>query len=406
MTAKEDPKTSHAKWFYHDRFGMFIHWGIYSVIKRGEKVMETERIPADEYARYADLFNPTRFDADAWAETARNTGMKYMVLTTRHHDGFCLFDSAVSDFTSVRTRARRDFVAEYAEAARRAGLKVGFYYSLLDWRWPEYFKGPKKDPQGWERFRAYVHAQVRELCTQYGKIDLLWYDGVWPYDARAWKSAELNQMVRDLQPGILINNRAGLDEDYDTPEKSIVPSPPGRLWECCMPMPDTWSDLPGDHNWKSTLQLLRNLLSCASRGGNLLLNVGPRGDGTFPERAVECLREIGEWMSANGESVYGTEPCLFCGIGSGRLVSYTTVKDNLVYLHVFYWPHDGVVCVTEFENKVKRAYFLRTGEAVNVVEKPDRILLDDLPPQPADPYDSVIVLELDGKPEERVFSRY
>ncbi|RLE81721.1 MAG: alpha-L-fucosidase, partial [Thermoprotei archaeon] len=176
------------KWFRDARFGIFIHWGLYSILGRAEWVMFLERIPVNEYARLADKFKPDKFDADEWAEIAKRAGARYMVFTTRHHDGFSLFDSKVSDFTSVKTAAKRDFVEEYAEACRRAGLKVGFYYSLLDWRWDAYWKGPKEDPEGWKKFLNYVHSQVEELCTQYGKIDVLWYDGNWPYTAEDWRS--------------------------------------------------------------------------------------------------------------------------------------------------------------------------------------------------------------------------
>ncbi len=246
--------TSRTKWFSEARFGMFIHWGIYSIPARGEWVMNVEQIPAGEYALFSDEFNPDRFNADEWVNLAKKAGMKYIVLTTRHHDGYSLFDSKVSDFTSVKRKAKRDFVAEYVKACRRAGMKIGFYYSLLDWRWPAYFNGPLKDPEGWAKLVEYVHTQVKELCTQYSKIDILWYDGEWIPEikhnrtltkqeqsleiARYWRSEELNAMVRKLQPRIIINNRSGLPEDFDTPEQYIAPSDPGRLWESCMTMND------------------------------------------------------------------------------------------------------------------------------------------------------------------------
>ncbi|MCX8183670.1 MAG: alpha-L-fucosidase, partial [Crenarchaeota archaeon] len=219
-------------WWVEARFGMFIHWGLYAIPARGEWVMYCERIPKNEYARLAQKFNPKRFDADKWVELAKQAGARYMVLTTRHHDGFCLWDSSVSDFTSVKTAARRDFVAEYVEACRKAGMRIGFYYSLLDWRWPAYWDGPEKNPEGWKEFRNYVHAQVRELLTNYGKIDILWYDGGWPHSPDAWGSEQLNAMVRSLQPEIIINNRSGLPGDFDTPEQRIEVS--HRPWEACM----------------------------------------------------------------------------------------------------------------------------------------------------------------------------
>ncbi len=383
---------SDTSWFSEARFGMFIHWGLYAILARGEWVMYLERIPRDEYARLADKFKPKKFDADAWAALAKEAGMKYMVLTTRHHDGFSLFDSKVSDFTSVKTAAGRDLVAEYVEACRRAGLRVGFYYSLLDWRWPEYWRGPKGDPDGWERFLSYVHSQVEELCTQYGKIDVLWYDGSWPYSAEEWRSAELNKRVRELQPGILINNRSGLPEDFDTPEKVVTPSPPGRMWEACMTINDSWGYNAGDRNWKSVRQLIHILVGCASREGNLLLNVGPRADGTIQPEAVRRLREIGRWMRANGESIYGSRRCSFTST-----VGPFTAKGNKAYLHAFRWP-GREICVAGVGNTVVSAYFLATGEEIKFVQRGDRVFLRNLPRGAPDPYDTVIVLELDGEP--------
>ena len=392
--AENHPIEASAEWFKEARFGMFIHWGIYSIPARGEWVMYHERIPAEEYAPLAQRFKPEKFDADEWVALAKEAGMKYMVLTTRHHDGFCLFDSQVSDFTSVKTAAKRDLVAGYIDACRRAGMKIGFYYSLLDWRWPAYFAGPHDDPEGWAEFLAYVHAQVRELCTRYGKIDLLWYDGAWPYAAEAWQSAELNAMVRELQSGILINNRSRLPEDFDTPEQQIAPSEPSRLWECCMTMNDHWGYTVADHNWKSTKQLIHNLVRCASGAGNYLLNVGPKPDGTIPLASVECLKEIGAWMEVNGESIYGSERCPF----RGGAVGLATAKGSRVYLHVLYWPGEEI-SIGGIKNRVECAYLLATGEKVGVLQKSDRLFLRGLPEDAPDRYDTVIVMELEGKPE-------
>ena len=221
--------------------------------------MLKERIPKAEYAKLADRFRPGKFDAHEWVKIAREAGMRYMVLTTRHHDGFSLFDSQVSDFTSVKTAAKRDFIGEYVEACRNAGMPVGFYYSLLDWRWPAYWDGPKKDPEGWKEVRDYVHSQVRELMTNYGKIDILWYDGSWPHSAEDWEAQKLNEMVRSLQPGIIINNRSGIPGDLETPEQRIQGHE--RPWETCMTMDDLWWGYhPGDANVKSPTQLVRTLV--------------------------------------------------------------------------------------------------------------------------------------------------
>jgi alpha-L-fucosidase len=384
-------------WFKEARFGMFIHWGLYSILGRGEWVMYLEHIPVEEYSKLSEKFKPTKFNPDEWVSYAKEAGMRYMVLTSRHHDGFSLFDSKVSDYTAAKTAAGRDLVAEFIKACHKAGMRVGLYYSLLDWRWPEYWKGPKKDPEGWSKFLDYVHTQVEEICSNYGRLDVLWYDGAWPYKAEDWRSAELNAKVRKLQPEILINNRSGLPEDFDTPEQHVSFSPPGRLWESCMTTTEYfWGYCKGDA-WRSTRRLIQTLVTCASGEGNLLLNVGPKADGTFPARAIRILREIGSWMKVNGESIYGSERCPF-----STSVGTFTAKGSKVYVHVFRWP-GREVCIAGVGNDVKDAYMLATGEYVKFSKKDGRVLLKGLPARAPDPYDTVIVLELDGKPQGLTF---
>jgi alpha-L-fucosidase len=381
-------------WFNAARFGMFIHWGVYAIPAQGEWVLYQERIPPEEYARLAQQFHPRKFDAGDWVALASRAGMKYMVLTTRHHDGFSLFDSKVSDFTSVKTAAKRDFVAEYVRACRRAGLKIGFYYSLLDWSRPAYFAGPQKDPRGWERFVEYVHAQVRELCTQYGRIDLLWYDGSWPHDAEAWQSRRLNAMVRRLQPHILINDRSGRPEDFDTPEQHVTASASGRAWESCMTIGEYsgWGYIRHNRNLRSVTQLIQHLVFAASGGGNYLLNVGPKPDGAVQREFVTRLERMGDWLKVNGESIYGTQRCPF-GAAS---IGVTTCRGNTAYVHVFRWPGE-TACVAGVGNRVKSARVLATGQTARVEQRGDRLFLD-LPKNPPDPHDSVIALELVGEP--------
>ncbi len=390
------------EWFKQARFGMFIHWGVYSILARGEWVRLVERIPSSQYESLAYKFNPKKYNPEEWVALAKEAGMKYMVLTTRHHDGFSLFDSEVSDFTAPKTGAGRDLVAEYVDACRKAGMKIGFYYSLLDWRYPAYFKGPRKDPEGWSEFLDYVHTQVKELCTNYGKIDILWYDGKWPWSAEDWKAKELNSMVRKLQPEIIINNRSGIPEDFDTPEQKIQPpTDPNRMWETCMTMNDNWGYSAGDHNWKTVRQLIQNLVRCASGGGNYLLNVGPKADGTIPDPSIRRLKKIGSWMKVNGESIYGSERCPF----RGGMVGLTTAKGNIVYLHVFHWPGREIT-IAYVKNRVLAAEILTNGQKINVVQEGDRVFLRGLPNRPPDPYDTVIELELDGKPEAYPFGTY
>ncbi len=399
------------EWFNEARFGMFIHWGLYAILGRGVWAMDEEKIPQEEYGKLADEFNPVRFDADEWVRVAEAAGMRYMVLTTRHHDGFCLFDSQVSDFTAVKTRTHRDFVAEYVGACRRRGMRIGFYYSLLDWRFPGYFNR-EEYPDSFEAMVGQAHEQVRELMTNYGKIDYLFYDGEWipgvEYHrtlteyaesaaiAELWHSQQLNAMVRELQPEIIINNRSGLGEDVDTPEQYVVISQPGRCWESNMTIGDKWGYVKYDPNLKSTTQLIQYLVFCASGGGNYLLNVGPQPDGAIQEEFVQRLTEMGQWMKINGESIYGSErmPKFFGRNSIGKV----TAKGKEVYFHIFRWAGEEAA-MTGVKNKVRGGAVLKTGQEVTVAQDRGRVVIKGLPEHPPDPHDSVIALELDSKPE-------
>lgn len=399
-------------WFHQARFGMFIHFGLYSVLSRGEWVMTAERIPKEEYAKLAQRFNPTDFSADAWVKLAQEAGIKYMTLTTRHHDGFCLFDSKVSDFTSVKTAAKRDFVAEYVTACRKAGMKVGLYYSLPDWRFPGYYEGREKNPASTAAMVKQAHSQVKELMSGYGQIDLLWYDlggpmsGVDVKDvAQYWRAKELNRTVRELQPEIIINNRSGLDEDFDTPEGQVTASKEGRAWEAAMSMGDAcgWGYVKHNPNFKSTTQLIQYLVTAAAGEGNFLLNIGPKPDGSVREEEVERLREIGRWMKVNGESIYGSQrvPTHWGGGGPHNcgMLGKATAKGDTVYLHVFRWPGE-TAAIPGVKNKVVSARVLATGEPAEIEQTADgHLFLKGLPLEPPDPDDTVILLELDGKPE-------
>ena len=391
------------KWFHQARFGMFIHWGLYAIPARGEWVMHQEQIPAEEYAPLAQQFNPDKFDANEWVALAKEAGMKYMVLTTRHHDGFCLFDSKVSDFTSVKTAAKRDFVKEYVEAARAGGMKVGFYYSWLDWRFPGYFDVVGK-PESAKAMVKQAQDQIKELMTNYGKIDILWYDGNWVTlpeggdNAEFWGARQVNAMARELQPHIIINNRCGIEEDLDTPEQHVTASKPGRGWESCMTMGDScgWGYIANNPNFKTVPQLIQHLVAAAAGEGNFLLNVGPKPDGTIREEEVTRLKAVGEWMKANGESIYGSERSPL----GGGIVGRTTAKGNTAYFHVFRWPTQGEVCVPNIKNEIKSATILQTGQKLEIVKASNnRTYFKGLPVQAPHPYDTVIKLELDGKPE-------
>jgi alpha-L-fucosidase len=409
MKAKEE----RIKWFNEARFGMFIHWGLYSILGRGEWVKYHEDIPMAEYRRLAGEFHPKSFRPKEWAALAREAGMRYMVLTAKHHDGFCLFDSRYTDFTSARTAAGRDFVAEYTEACRNEGLGVGIYFSVKDWSFPAYFNGPERDPEGWKRLVDHFHNQTLELMKNYGKIDLLFYDcsddanfrGGWgARTPEVWGSAGLNAQVRALQPGILINDRSGIPEDYGTPEQTILNAvdDPNRMYESCMTMNNSWGYNPRDSEWKSTKQLLGQLVSCAARGCNYLLNVGPDPDGVIPEESVERLREIGIWMKTNGEAVYGTErvlPDWWDYSAAGRV----TTRGNTAYLINGSWNPAGEAISVSLKNEVKSACLLVDGRRLDLRREGRRTVISGLPVHAPSPWMNVIKLELDGKPEAQFY---
>lgn len=405
------------KWFHKARFGMFIHFGLYAVPARGEWLMFQERIPTSEYAKFAREFTMHKFDADAWAKLAVEAGMKYVVLTSRHHDGFCLYDSKVSDFSSVKTAAKRDIVAEYVKACRKAGLKVGLYYSLVDWRFPGAFE-PIKYKDSLSAMIQQAHDQVRELMTNYGRIDILWYDGgglVWHPTiksiAKLWRAKKLNAMARKLQPNILINDRSELKEDYDTPEQKIVSSAVGRAWETCMTMGDIcgWGYIRNNPNYKTTHNLLQNLVTAAEHEGNFLLNIGPKPDGTIRTKEVSRLREIGRWMKTNSEAIYGSQRCELLGGGAAdewnvrgivwNSAGRWTRKGKIGYLHVFRWPGREIV-VPLVKTKALSAVVLETGKKAKIrQEHSGRLVIYGLPKNPPDPNITVIKVRFADVPK-------
>lgn len=329
------------KWWRDAKFGMFIHWGLYSIDGNGEWAMFNNKIPADEYAKLADKFNPQYFDANVWAKVAKDAGMKYMVLTARHHDGFALWNSPSSYllFNSFKTAAHRDFVKEYTTACRNAGLAVGLYYSPMDWRFPGYFK-PKELMENATLMKEQAYGQVEELMKNFGKIDILWYDGGWlahnGTDADAawfWEPVKLNKMVRRYQPEVVISPRSGWEGDFQCKEGGgkidgpIINTP----WEKCLNLNQTSWGYNSYQNLMSLKEIIVMLVNTVDRGGNMLLNVGPDAQGLIPETHIARLKEVGDWLQKYGESIYGTRPGPF----DPKDDVYGSVqKDNLIYIHL------------------------------------------------------------------------
>ena len=382
------------KWWHEATFGMFIHWGLYSVRGRHEWVMENEAIPVAEYEELAARFNPRKDAARDWARLAKRAGMKYMVMTTKHHEGFCLFDTKTTSYNAAKQAAGRDLVKEYVEAARGEGLRVGFYYSLMDWHHPDGARA-EKDEAARRRLVDYIHAHVRELMTNYGKIDILWYDVSWPLDASGWESERMNRMVFELQPDIIVNNRNRLPGDFTTPEQRIEAAAEGRAWEACMTMNGSWGYQAADDDWKTPKQVVRNLISCARDGGNYLLNIGPKGDGSIPEQSLRILEAVGAWTQKNGESIYGSDRC------QPRRSNYASFsrKGDTLYMHVHFWPGEEVF-VAGLQVKVKSARLLASGRKVEFTQDSLRLRLHGLPAQAPDQPVTTLAIECAGEPKQ------
>jgi len=384
------------QWWREAKFGMFIHWGLYSILGREAWAMGDEDIPLEEYEKLGRQFKPPANVARTWARLARESGMRYMVMTTKHHEGFCLFHSKLTSYCATQMGPGRDLVQEYVDAARAENLRVGLYYSLMDWHHPDWW-GAKTDSAARRRFVDYMHGQIRELMTSYGKIDILWYDMPVPLDAQGWRSADMNEMIFQLQPDILVNNRNLLPGDFSTPEQSTQPGKGD--WESCMTINDSWAYLAGDNNWKSTQQLVQNLVECARDGGNYLLDIGPRADGSVPEPAVTRLQAIGGWLQRNGEAVYGTQKCRF---PHGNIGVYTR-RGNVLYTIVYFWP-GSTMTVGGVRCKIKSARFLASGRPVHFEQKGGQLIFTALPEQPPDQPVTVIAAECDAEPVQDALS--
>ena len=440
-TAEEtqDERDQRMGWWREAKFGMFVHWGLYAIPAgiwkdkpvgtAGEWIMFGAKIPVDEYEPLVNEFNPVKFDAKQWVRIAKQAGMKYIVITSKHHDGFCLFDSASTDYDVMNTPFKRDIMKELSEECHKQGIKICWYHSILDWHHPDYLPRGEGSPRPWDtrptegasydRYIEYMKGQLRELLTKYGEIGILWFDGGWEHKPEEHHSQEVVDLIRSIQPSIIINNRIGIPQDYDTPEQKIPATGiPGRDWETCMTMNGTWGFKRDDHNWKSTEDLIRKLVDIVSKGGNFLLNVGPTAEGLIPQPSVERLAAMGEWLEVNGESIYGASPSVFKRLPWGRC----TTKPGKLFLHVFDWPEDGQLEVLGLINQVKKAYLLsdpqhtqldysRSAQEVLTVapgDVPDptraepnpwHCLLVKVPASAPDLIDTVVALEIEGQPE-------
>lgn len=387
----DEQKKERMAWWVNDRFGMFIHWGLYALPARHEWVKNAERITNEDYQKYFDNFNPDLYNPREWAKMAKAAGMKYAVITTKHHEGFCLFDSKFTDYKAINTAVGKDLLKEWVEAFRAEGLKIGFYYSLIDWHHPDFtidrFHPQRTDDQAklaelnknrdMNKYREYLHNQVRELLTNYGKVDMLWLDFSYPGENgkghNDWDSEKLIKMVRELQPGILVNDRLNLENyedawDFTTPEQYKVskwPEVNGKKvpWETCQTFSGSWGYYRDENTWKDTKQLLVLLIESVSKGGNLLLNVGPTARGMFDERAQSRLSAMGDWMKLNNHSVYGcTQAPEEFKAPENTLLTYNP-KTSRLYIHLLDYPLQNLTLM-DYAGKVKYAQFLHDASEI------------------------------------------
>ena len=392
------------KWFREATYGMFIHWGVYSILGEGEWIRYKADIPAEEYHKLAWEFNPKNYDPKKWARLAKESGMKYMVMTAKHHDGFCLFDSKYTDFTSVKTAAKRDLIREYVDACRGEGLKCGIYFSCKDWDFPGYFRGPEADPEGFDLMIQHYKNQLIELLTNYGKIDIIWFDCSDDPNYRGYEDPgklfladELEPMIRELQPGILINPRGAMKgADFSTPENEIptVVNNDPTIRECNMVMGGSWGYSP-NNKCVPDAELLRRVMTCGANAYNLLLNVSPDPDGNIPEDQVRGLGVIRDWLSINGEAFYNTErllPAWWENTPAGKVAT----KGNYAYVFAAGLPLRGEGILCNLANEVKSATILETGHKLDVRRENRRVILSGYPEEAPAHLPFVIKLELDG----------
>ena len=415
------------KWWREARFGLFIHWGLYSIpagewegkTDYAEWIRNQAQIPLKVYDKFVSKFNPVKFNAERWVRLAKDAGMKYIVITSKHHDGFCLFNSKYTGFDIMSTPFKKDVLKELSEACKKEGIRLCFYYSIMDWHNPDYL--PRRE---WEttrstkgadfnRYVQYMKNQLRELLTNYGNIGVLWFDGEWENTWNDKRGLDLYNYVRSLQPNIIINNRVGASRsgmegftegggfagDFGTPEQQIPATGlPGVDWESCMTMNDHWGYNKNDHNFKSAKEILQMLADIASKGGNYLLNIGPTAEGVFPPESVERLHKIGEWMEINGESIYKTSASPFTKLDWGRCTQKNINGNTRLYLHVFDWPDNGQLIVPGIYNKPLQSYLLsdKNKNPLELKRNGDAVVIR-IPSTAPDNFNSIVVLDIAGK---------
>ncbi|MGO9874120.1 MAG: alpha-L-fucosidase [Acidimicrobiia bacterium] len=415
-------------WFDQARFGMFIHWdhasqhglevswpmvgGVFSLPR-------CQSVTPDEYHGLAASFDPAAFDAADLARRAREAGMRYVVFTTRHHNGFSMFDSALSDHTVMHSPYGRDIVRDVADAFRAEGLRIGFYYSLSDWHHPDYpafreedkpylpgLSPPRPAPEQADRFRGYLFGQLRELLTNYGPVDVLWFDGQWERSPGWWRVDEIAALARELQPGILINDRLPGHGDFLTPEQFVPPIAPGERWETCFTMNDSWGWNPDDTNYKSARAIVHALCETAGRGGNFLLNVSPRGDGALPAEQIERLDAVTAWMAAHDTAIHGTQ----AGLEPWQFYGPSTRRDNRVNVICLMRPYDTVTVRGLPVRRVERVavvgtgarlpFSTRTGVLEALTADPDGEVTIAVPQREHDVYATILAIDFAAMPIE------
>ena len=397
----EEQKDSRMQWWRDGKLGMFIHWGLYAIPAGewkgakvpgiGEWIMHHGRIPKEEYSKLREEFNPVKYDPEQWVRIAKQAGMKYIVITSKHHDGFCLFDSKLTDYDVTGTPYGKDLLKPLADACHKEGIKICWYHSIMDWHHPEAHN---------EKYFQHMRGQLKELLTNYGHIGVLWCDGEWIDEWTEQQGVELEKSLRQLQPKLIVNNRIGKRKrspgDFGTPEQHIpATGMPGWDWETCMTMNDTWGFKKDDHNWKSTEDLIHKLVDIVSKGGNFLLNVGPTAKGEIPQPSIQRLAEIGRWMEINNQSIYGTTASPFKQLPWGRC----TKKPGVLYLHVFDWPDHGKLIVPGLQNDVTKAYLLAdAAQAELTTMRSQEDVVVSVPTKALNAVDTVVVLEIDGEP--------